>query len=129
MMKETKKYADLDLSFIPNPKTGDLTPKYDEAAIKRSAMHLIKLNAFDIPFKPQYRSNLKTFMFEDMDQIDDANLKADISTTLKALEPRIKVTGVGVRRPEPKQLTVTIAYSCESIDRDGQFDLIVEKVR
>lgn len=128
-MKEIKKYSDLDLSFIPNPKTGDLTPKFDEAAIKRAALHLIKLNAFDIPFKPQYKSNLKNFLFEKMDQIDDANLKADISTVLRALEPRIKVKGVSIKHPEPKQMIVTISYSCESIDRDGQFDLTVEKVR
>lgn len=128
-MKGAKKYADLDLTFIPNPKTGDLTPKYDEAAIQRAANHLIRLEEFDIPFAPHLKSGMRSYLFKTIDMLDEANIKKDVETVLKSLEPRIKVTGVKVDYSNPKQLIVTVAYSCLSINMDGEFNLIVEKIR
>ena len=36
-------YADIDLFFKPHPITGDVSLKYDDAAVKRSVRNMCKL--------------------------------------------------------------------------------------
>ena len=40
-MAKTRTFSDLDLNFIANPVTKDVSKKYDESAIKQSIKNLI----------------------------------------------------------------------------------------
>lgn len=127
--KEIPLYTDLDLAFIANPRTGDLTPKVNSAAVQRSVNNLIRLEPFDIPFKPTYQSGMRQYLFQTFTRIDSANIKKDVESAIKKLEPRIKVQKVEVDSSEPQQVILTVFFSNESLNTEGSFNLIVERVR
>lgn len=128
-IKSDALYSDLDLSFIPNPRTGDLTPKTNVEAIKRAAINVLHLERFDIPFSPSTYAGLREYLFSNLDRVTEVAIKSDIVSVLKKLEPRIKVQEVTVTSPSKGQLNINIKYSCLSLNRDGNFNFILEKVR
>ena len=129
-MKENTIYSDLDLSFVPHPLTGDLNPKINQEALKRSVRSLFYLNAFDIPFDPTIKSNLKRYLFEQNDHITRAALQKDLVWVVKRLEPRIQLKELTVESSHNGQgFTITVAYANRSLNQDDQFTFTVEKVR
>lgn len=123
-------YSDLDLTFIPNPKTGDLVRKVNIEAIRRAFNNLMRLEAFDIPFRPDLRSDVRNYLFSNFDRIDIANIKKDIRDTAAIIEPRIKIKKIEhTINGEGRSATFQVFYSCESLNSEGNFSLIVERVR
>ena len=53
-------YADIDLFFKPHPITGDVSLKYDDAAVKRSVRNIVQTNFNERPFKPGLGSDIWT---------------------------------------------------------------------
>ena len=60
----TRIYSDLDLDFMRNHTTSDLTKLEDVEAVKRSVKNLINLNHYEKPFHPEIGSNLRGMLFE-----------------------------------------------------------------
>lgn len=129
-MKENKIYADLDLAFVPHPMTGDLEPKFNQEALKRSIRHLFYMNPFDIPFQAKTKSNLKKYLFEQNNHITRSNLRDDLLWITKKLEPRIDVKGITV---EPTSngmgFEITVVYAIRSLNQEDSFNFIVERAR
>ena len=53
-------YADIDLFFKPHPITGDVSLKYDDAAVKRSVRNIVQTNLNQESIMYLYDYNLKT---------------------------------------------------------------------
>lgn len=90
------KFSDLDLNFIPNPATGDVTLKYDENAIKQSIKNLVMTLNTERPFQPQIGSQVSRLIFEPMTLSTQIVLKNAISDTITNFEPRAKLQNVDV---------------------------------
>lgn len=130
MKNENPIYSDLDLSFVPHPLTGDLSPKVNLDALKRSIRHLFQLNAFDIPFEPNLKSSLKHYLFETNDHINRAALKKDLVWIVQKLEPRIVLKELTVESTsDGLGFVITVTYANRSLNQEDSFSFTIEKVR
>lgn len=129
-MKETNIYSDLDLSFVPHPLTGDISPKVNQDALKRAVRHLFQLNPFDIPFEPNLKSNLKRYLFETNDHLNRAALKKDLIWIIKKLEPRIVVKDLTVESTKNGLgFVITLTYANRSLNQEDSFSFTIERAR
>lgn len=129
-MKETNIYSDLDLSFVPHPLTGDISPKVNQDALKRAVRHLFQLNPFDIPFEPNLKSNLKRYLFETNDHLNRAALKKDLLWIIKKLEPRIVVKELTVESTKNGLgFVITLTYANRSLNQEDSFSFTIERAR
>ena len=69
-------YKDLNLDFLRNPTTSDITKLEDvEDAVKRSVKNLIQTNHYERPFHPEIGSDVRALLFENMTPLTALNLK------------------------------------------------------
>lgn len=130
-MAENNIFSDLDLSFIPNPHTGDLTPKINHDAIKRSVRHAFQLNPYDIPFNPTTKSSLKHYLFEQNNQLTHAALESDLRWLFTKIEPRIDVQDITIKALQGSVpgLDITVTYKIKSMNQIDSFNFTVERIR
>lgn len=95
-MATSLKFTDLDLNFIPNPATGDVSVKNDENAVKQSIKNLVMTLNTERPFQPQIGSQVSRLMFEPMTVSTQIMLKNAIADTITNFEPRAKLQNVDV---------------------------------
>lgn len=123
-------YADLDLSFSPNPMTGDINPVKDIEAIKRSVQNLILTNYQERPFQPEIGSGVRGLLFELADPITTHSIEQAIRRTIKNFEPRVAVIGVQVFDDvDNNTYNVTIAFQLIASEKVGNISIILERLR
>lgn len=89
-------YSDLDLTFTPNPVTGDVSLSYDEQSVIRSIRNLLMTNFYERPFQPKLGSNLNAFLFENTSAITSSALEKEISSVISNFEPRATISSLEV---------------------------------
>ena len=90
----TRIYSDLDLDFMRNHTTSDLTKLEDVEAVKRSVKNLIQTNHYERPFHPEIGSDVRALLFENMTPLTALNLQRKIEEVLSNFEPRAKITQI-----------------------------------
>ena len=90
----TRIYSDLDLDFMRNHTTSDLTKLEDVEAVKRSVKNLIQTNHYERPFHPEIGSDVRALLFEPMTPLTALNLQRKIEEVLSNFEPRAKITQI-----------------------------------
>ena len=65
-MAQTKQrfYSDIDLRFIPQPGTKDISLSYDEQAVIRSVKNLLLTKPYERLFQPDLGSEIDALLFE-----------------------------------------------------------------
>ena len=84
-------YRDLDLNFIANPVTGDVSKMTGDDAIIRSVRNLILTNFYERPFHPEIGSGVRDLLFENITPVTLINLKTAIEQVITNFEPRVKL--------------------------------------
>ena len=90
----TRIYSDLDLDFMRNHTTSDLTKLEDVEAVKRSVKNLIQTNHYERPFHPEIGSDIRGLLFENMTPLTALNLERKVIEVLTNFEPRAKITQI-----------------------------------
>ena len=90
----TRIYSDLDLDFMRNHTTSDLTKLEDVEAVKRSVKNLIQTNHYERPFHPEIGSDVRAMLFEPMTPLTALNLQRKVAEVLNNFEPRINLQQV-----------------------------------
>lgn len=122
-------YTDLDLLFVANPISGDVTTKKDADAVKRSVKNILLTNNYERVFKPNFGANLRSRLFE-LDEIGGRRqLENDIADTLAVLEPRIGSIKVQIADLENNNLDVRVSYIIKNGLRQSQQNFKVSRVR
>ena len=93
----TRIYSDLDLDFMRNHTTSDLTKLEDVEAVKRSVKNLIQTNHYERPFHPEIGSGITSLLFEPLDPITANTLSRVIGEVITNFEPRAQVVSVDAR--------------------------------
>lgn len=96
MAKNTRTFTDLDLNFIANPVTGDVSVKYDVNAIKQSVKNLVMTRHFERPFHPEIGSQVNDLLFEPYSPLTRGMLEQAIKNTITNFEPRVVLHAVQV---------------------------------
>lgn len=128
--RNTRTYQDLDLNFIANPATGDISKKYDENAIKQSVKNLIMTNHYERPFHPEIGSQVTGLLFENDSPMLQATLERAIIYTIENFEPRVKLISVVVKmNPDNNTVYVSITFKIVNTERPITVDFTLQRTR
>jgi phage baseplate assembly protein W len=89
-------YSDLDLRFLPQPGTKDVSLSYDEQSVIRSVKNLILTSPFERPFQPLLGSQINKLLFEPINPLTAGLLEDEIVRTINNYEPRASVANISI---------------------------------
>jgi len=129
-MTEIKRFSDINLSFIPHPLTGNLTPKTNRESIKQSLRVLFMLNKSDIPFNSSDLINVDKYLFEDLNHIVASNIVTRIEWVIKTYEKRIEfISAQVIPFPSGDGIDITVSYKVKALNIEDVFNQQFQKVR
>ena len=121
MIRISRKFKDISLSFVSNPVTNDILAITDADAIKKSVINLVRTRSGERFYNRLLGSEVEDSMFELQSQETAINLELDIKTLLSNYEPRISVQTVQVTYPEDSNdLNIRISYNIIGISIPAQ---------
>ena len=130
MAKNTRTFSDIDMGFLPNPVSKDVSRKYDENAIKQSIKNIIMTKNFERPFRSDVGSQISALLFEPITPIVSATIKKTIINTIATYEPRVKLLNVNVLlSPDNNGVYVTIVFTIINTSTPISVDLFLERTR
>lgn len=131
LIKVSRSFKDISLSFSRNPITSDLIILKNEDAIKKSVMNLIKTNIGDRFFNSLIGTGVQSSLFELSDRDSVVFLEEQIRTLLNNYEPRINLRDVILDLPEDtNELYIQIQYDIIGLPRPAQtIEFILQPTR
>jgi hypothetical protein len=130
MANNTRTFSDLDMAFLPNPVSKDISKKYDENAIKQSLKNIILTRNFERPFRSDVGSQISSLLFEPITPMLSSLIKKTIENTVNAYEPRVNLLNVSVLlSPDNNGVYVTIVFSIVNTSTPISVDLFLERTR
>ena len=90
-MAATLSFKDININFKKHPVTNDLVVSKDASAVKQAIVNLLLTNKGERPFKPDYGSDIRSYLFEPLDFGTAAQIDLSIRNTIAKFEPRISV--------------------------------------
>jgi len=89
-----RSFKDISVTFDKNFVTNDLMVTKNFNAIKQSVQNLIVTVPGERFFNPNIGSRITDLLFEPLDFINASLVKSEVEYTIKAFEPRVKLTDV-----------------------------------
>lgn len=130
MTRLTRPYADIDAVFAPNPATGDISLRRNEAAVKSSIKNLVLTRNYERPFDSSIGSQVYQLLFEPLDYTTTVILSEMITQTITNHEPRVDLLGVEVTPNEDKnELSINIMFRIKNTERPLNVSLVLERSR
>ena len=93
-LNATREYKDLDLNFMVHPIRKDINKLTNEMAIVNSIKNIILTSHYEKPFQPDFGSNVRKLLFENLDIITASALEREIEQTISNFETRVRVVSV-----------------------------------
>lgn len=116
----------LDLSFEPNPNTGDVAILRRFSTIRQSLSHLLLFNTLEKPFREDIGSELNFFLFEMQSLADIPALRSRIVNTIERLEPRITLRALELNpKLEKNLIEMTIYYVIKRTQEEDTFSSVL----
>ncbi len=101
-------YSDLDLGFLPHPRTRDVSRVTGDAAVKRAIRMLLDTLFGERVFQPEIGSNIRSLLFEPQDSITERLLVEELRRVITTYEPRAQLVEVRVDTPDELSLNLQI---------------------
>jgi phage baseplate assembly protein W len=128
----SRRFKDISLSFSRNPLTNDIIPIFNEDAIKKSVVNLVRTQLSEKFFNPLIGSSITSALFEIVEAQNTAGIENEIETLLNNYEPRIKLISISVSLSEDSEntLIVEITYNIVGLPVPQQtVEFILEPTR
>ena len=123
-------YSDFDLSFIKHPNTKDVTILKDIDAVKQSVKNLVLTAQGERPFNPLLGSNIRSLLFEPVDDFTAFDIEEQIRLTIQNHEPRVSVLGIDVSAEEDNnRFRVSIDFQMITNLDSGSTSFYLERIR
>jgi phage baseplate assembly protein W len=123
-------YADLDLTFLRQPATGDVAMKYDEQAVIRSVRNLLSTNRYERLFQPDIGSSLNNLLFEPVSPLTANLIEDEIVRMIKNYEPRVTISQVIVNaQPDSNAFNVSLYVIIGNQTSPTAINLILTRTR
>jgi phage baseplate assembly protein W len=111
MVKISRKFKDISLSFLRNPVTNDMLSINNEDAIKKSIVNLVRTKIGERFFNRLIGTRVDDSLFELQTPEMAYSLETEIQILLKNYEPRISLATVTVTYPqESNEILIRISY-------------------
>ena len=89
-------FKDISMTFQVNPLNDDLIAIKNEAAIARSIRNIVFTQPGEVPFEPEFGSNISSALFENVDETAAITIKDEIENSIENFEPRVELISVEV---------------------------------
>jgi phage baseplate assembly protein W len=105
-------FKDISLSFEPHPVTKDLPILKNQNAIIRSIRNLVETIPSERFFDPNIGSDVRSSLFDFVDYASASIIERQIKTTISNFEPRVNDVIVDVLpRPDTNEFEVTVTFN------------------
>ena len=121
VVKISRAFKDISLSFTKHPVTNDVTVLKNEDAIKKSVINLCRTRINERFFNDLLGTSIEDSLFET--NLDDITsfLEREITVLLKNFEPRIRLTSVIVESlVDSYELQIRIEYDITGLPFPSQ---------
>lgn len=123
-------YSDLDLDFVRNPTTGDVSRKVGTEAIKRSVRNLVFTNFYERKFRSDIGSDVNELLFENITPLTTIYLQDAITALINNFEPRVKLQSVDVKDDiDNNGYNITLTYVILNRNLPVISTLFLERIR
>ena len=121
VLKRSKSFRDINLSFKMHPITNDLMVIKDEDAIKRSVINIVNTIIGEKPFLNDFGSQINASLFELDTSLHYISIENQIISALNSYEPRIEIDEVKVDIDgENHEMSALISYNIIGMEMDIQ---------
>jgi phage baseplate assembly protein W len=121
LQRVSKGFRDVSMTFNKNPLTNDIISIKNETAIARSLRNIVYTIPGEIPFNPQFGTNISRTLFDNMDNISANLLESQIRDSITRFEPRVNLRNVEVQPLyDTNEFNVNIIYQIVGIDVPAQ---------
>lgn len=121
VIRQSRRFKDISLSFRRHPVTNDVVAITNEDAIKRSVRNLVETINNERPFNSLIGSEVRSSLFEPADSGLLTRLEIEIETSIKNFEPRVTLqTVVASHPPDTNEITVDITYEIIGLELPTQ---------
>ena len=131
VVKISRAFKDISLSFTKHPVTNDVTVLKNEDAIKKSVINLCRTRINERFFNDLLGTSIEDSLFET--NLDDiaSFLEREITVLLKNFEPRIRLTNVIVESlVDSYELQIRIEYDITGLPFPSQsIDFLLQPTR
>jgi len=125
----SRTYKDFAYSFFANPMSGDVGKKTGASAVKSAIVSILKTNHNERMFQPEFGSNIRALLFEQMNPITEQRIKTEVENAVKNHEPRAEVLGITVdRQEEQNRYLVSILFSIASEAEPQKLETYCDRV-
>ena len=94
LQRVSQSFKDISMSFGSNPLTNDLIAIKNANAISRSVRNIVMTIPGEKPFNPDFGSNVRNLLFENMDFVSAGLIVDEIRTSIQNFEPRVELMTV-----------------------------------
>ena len=127
---QTRTYSDFDVSFTPNPITGDVNMVAGFNSVVQAVTNLVQLNHYEKPFHPETGGNVRKLLFELADNITAGLLANEIKIVIGNFEPRATVLGVYAETTaDGNGYNVTVEFSVLTVSDPITITFFLERLR
>ena len=131
VVKISRAFKDISLSFTKHPVTNDVTVLKNEDAIKKSVVNLCRTRINERFFNDLLGTSIEDSLFET--NLDDVAsfIEREITVLLKNFEPRIRLTNVIVESlVDSYELQIRIEYDITGLPFPSQsIDFLLQPTR
>lgn len=121
-----KKLIDLNLSFVPNPNTGDIGRLNGFTAIRRSIDMILTTKKLDKPFREDIGSELSATLFEVASAADIPAFEARVRNVIERFEPRVGIRELSIEDDlENNKLEITLVYFIKDTRQEDTFQTVL----
>ena len=130
MKTPTRIYKDIDMKLTKNFISGDITKKYDIAAIRQSIRNIIYTRVNERPFDPTWGSRIHELLFEPIDGSTTNAIQLIVRQAIENNEPRVSIERIQVTAvPDDNSYNVYVYFYAVGIKDLQEMDIVLSRLR
>jgi phage baseplate assembly protein W len=129
-MAKQKFYSDIDLNFLPQPVSKDVSLSFDEQSVIRSIRNLLLTKPFERLFQPNLSSSIDLLLFEPITSLNSSLVQDEIIRIINNYEPRATIATVDVTAyPDQNGYQVSMFFYVGNQTTPTGINLILQRSR
>ena len=131
IIRKSRGFKDISLSFLPHPVTNDLPILLNERAITRSVRNIVETIPTEKYFDSLFGTDVRDSLFENFTNSTVTVLTDQIRTSINNYEPRVNNINLEVNgKPDLNAIEIVIFFDIIGLDVPTQsFSFLVEPTR
>ena len=131
IIRKSRAFKDISLSFSPHPVTKDLPVLLNERAIVRSVRNLVETIPTERFFNPLIGTDIRDSLFENFTPTTVTVIEDQVRESIRNFEPRVGEIDIEVEaRPDSNELQVKVLFDIQGLEVPTQsFTFILEPTR